>query len=126
MEKYNETEAHKQFATGRRLLDSGRYAEAIKIFSGLIEISQPHLQDKAAKITFETSLNNRGKAKCELGSEKRNKDLFEEGLRDYEQSVAASGVESESPSLTARRNLEIGRKELENWDRLQTGGFKTV
>jgi len=126
MKRYDEKEAHEQFVKGKRLLDSGRYKEAIPIFSELIEISQQILSDKQAKITYETSLNNRGKAKCELGLEKRNKELFEEGLKDYEQSIEGSGKETGSPNLVAQGNLDYGRKQLEDWDQSPRSGFKAI
>ena len=126
MIKYVEEQAHRQFVKGKQLLDSGRYEEAIQIFTELIQISESSLEDKAAKITYETSLNNRGVAKCEIGWDRRNRELFIEGLKDYEESVRTSGEEAGTPTLVAKGNLDYGRKQLEIFDQPRSKGFKAV
>lgn len=98
MEDFDEKQLHEQFVRGRRLLDLGRYEEAILSFSILIELSRPQLERPAARVTFETSLNNRGKARCELGLERGDKDLFIKGLNDY-----VDGVVKAPPSLERLR-----------------------
>ena len=126
MEKYDKKQVDEKFEEGMKLLASQRYRQAIEIFSQLIEGSEPHLSDKEALITYETSLNNRGVAKCNLGLEKQDKTSFEEGLKDYQRSIDASGGELESPNLTAQRNLENGRIQLKDWGKSQQNNFKLM
>jgi len=125
MPNYDKKHVDEEFQRGLQLLNTGRYEQAIPIFTSLINLSETSLDEEDAKITYQTSLNNRGKAKCEIGRDKWDKNLFVDGLKDYEESVRASGeIEENKSSLTAERNLRIGREELKDFDQPRNSGFK--
>ncbi len=114
---YDKKQVSEKFRIGRRRLDTGYYPEAIELFSQLIEEVSPFIdQDKDAKVTWDTSLNNRGVAKCKLGYSSGDKKLYESGLEDYRTTVNTFKNEEERQRLTAQSNLIYGEKELKDFD----------
>ena len=114
---YDKARVSEKFKKGRHLLDRAYYPEAIDIFSQLIEEVTPYIKDdKDAKVTWDTSLNNRGVAKCKLGYSSGDKALYESGLEDYRTTVSTFENEEERKRLTANSNLLYGENELKDFD----------
>jgi len=114
---FDKERVSEKFKKGRYFLDRAYYPEAIVIFSQLIEEVAPLIKDnKDAKLTWDTSLNNRGVAKCKLGYSSGDKTLYESGLEDYRTTMSTFENEEERKRLTANSNLLYGENELKDFD----------
>ncbi len=70
------------------MLNSGDYGKAIELFSKIIDtVALAIEEDKDAKVTWDTALNNRGLAKCKLAYSTGDKALYESGMEDYRTTV---------------------------------------
>lgn len=113
---YDKDEISKKFKKGRSLLDSGYYIESIDLFTEIIDITEPLIEeDEDAKVTWNTSLNNRGVAKCKLGYSSGDKSLYESGLDDF-RTATSPYSEEHRHRLTAQSNLVYGEKEIKDFD----------
>ena len=117
MEDFNIKEVDSTFYKGKRLLDSGRYREAIEVYNGLISFAENFKDNQDAILTLETSLNNRGMSLCKLGLLKNDKDLYLKGMEDFKYSISFTEKEEERNWLTAYSNLKFSEKEIENFDK---------
>lgn len=121
---YDKSIVSKEFEKGKASLNTGNYEQAIEIFSKLIDIVKPEIvDDKEAKLTWDTSLNNRGLAKCKLAYSTGDKTLYESGLEDYRTTVNTF-PEEERHWLTAYSNLLGGEKEINDFDSMKKANFR--
>lgn len=117
MAEFNITEVDRTLYKGKRLLDSGRYREAIEVHNELISFAENFKDNTDAILTLETSLNNRGMSLCKLGLLKNDKDLYLKGMDDFKYSISFTEKEEERNWLTAYSNLKFSEKEIENFDK---------
>lgn len=117
MTEFNIAEVDRTFYKGKRLLDSGRYREAIEVYNELISFAENFKDNPDAILTLETSLNNRGMSLCKLGLLKNDKDLYLKGMDDFKYSISFTEKEEERNWLTAYSNLKFSEKEIENFDK---------
>lgn len=118
MEDFNSVETEKKFYKGKRFLDSGRYREALEIYEDLIAENSKFLDNSEAQLLIETSLNNRGCAKCQIALRTNNKALYKSGMEDFQKSIEIDNPkEDEKHWLTAYGNLKFSEKEIEVFDR---------
>lgn len=121
---YDKDEISKNFTKGKSLLDSGYYNESIDLFTQIIDATQTLIEeDEDAKVTWNTSLNNRGVAKCKLGYSSGNKSLYESGLDDFRAAISPYSEEYRH-RLTAQSNLLYGEKEIKDFDEGKGVNFK--
>lgn len=120
----NLEQVDKFFYIGKRYLDSGRFREAIEVYDKLIAENYKFLGHKDANLLIETSLNNRGCAKCKLALVTKNKNLYKEGIFDFKKSIDIdnSKDENEKTWLTAYKNLQFSETEIETFDKPQAEG----
>lgn len=117
MADFNITEIDRTFYKGKRLLDSGRYREAIEVYNELISFAENFKDNPDANLTLEISLNNRGMSLCKLGLLKNDKDLYLKGMEDFKYSISFTEKVEERNWLTAYSNLKFSEKEIENFDK---------
>lgn len=121
---YNKEAVSAEFKRGQSLLNTGNYEKAIDVFSNLIKIVTPEIeQDKDAKLTWDTALNNRGLAKCKLAYSTGDKTMYESGMEDYRTTVN-SFPEEERHWLTAYSNLLGAEKEIKDFDSMKKTNFR--
>ena len=125
MENFNLEMTEKDFYKGKLNLDSGRYVEALAIYDNLISGNEKFAGDKDADLLLETSLNNRGVAKCKLGLISRDKDMYKSGMSDFEKSIHIDNPNSEAEKkhLTAFLNLTFSAKEIQCFDKEEKENF---
>lgn len=125
MENFNLEMTEKDFYKGKLNLDSGRYVEALAIYDNLISGNEKFAGDKDADLLLETSLNNRGVAKCKLGLISRDKDMYKSGMSDFEKSIHIDNPNSEAEKkhLTAFLNLTFSEKEIQCFDKEEKENF---
>lgn len=118
MKENKKEETDKYFNQGKLYLDSGCYLEAIRIFDNLILGDIDFLSDQKVKVLLETSYNNRGVAKCNLAIQKKDIDLFKEGMLDFEESIEINkrNNEVELHGLTAHVNLVTSKRLLSQFN----------
>lgn len=117
MTEYNSAEVDRIFYKGKRLLDSGRYQEAIQVYDELITFAEKFKDNPDAILTLETSLNNRGVSLCKLGLIKKDKNLYTRGVEDFKHSISFTSNEEDKIWLTAYSNLKFSEKEIESFDK---------
>ena len=121
---YDKEKISEKFQQGKALVNGGRYPEAIKLFSELIEVVEPFIAtDKKAKTTWDTSLINRGVSKCQEGYTSGNKPLYEEGLEDFRTTVNTY-PEDERDILSAQIHLRNGERMLSDFDKIKRPNFR--
>jgi hypothetical protein len=121
---YNKAKVSEDFRKGRTQLDHGYYHEAIDTFTKLIDLTAPYIDhDKDSKVTWDTSLNNRGVAKCKLGYSSGDKKMYESGLEDYRTTVNTFDEQEREP-LTAQSNLIYGEKEIKDFETMKGVQFR--
>lgn len=114
--KYDKIATSEKFQTGRGLLNTGYYNECIDLFTEIINLTEPSIEeDEESKLTWSTSLNNRGAAKCKLGYSSGDKKLYESGLDDFRTSVNSYPKEQQY-RLVAQTNLTYGENEIKDFD----------
>ena len=119
MTDYNIERSDKDFYKGKRLLDTGRYREAIDVYNALIEYASNYTNEPDAILTLETSYNNRGLSLCKLGLMKHDKAIYLKGMEDFKTSIKFTENEEEKLWLTAYSNLKFSEKEIETFDKLE-------
>lgn len=117
MEKYNIEDVDRKYYKGKRLLDSGRYREAIEIYNGLIAFAENYKDNEDGILTLQTSLNNRGISLCKLGLLQKDRELYLKGMDDFKYSISFTEKEEERNWLTAYSNLKFSEIEIENFDK---------
>ncbi|SIO53684.1 hypothetical protein [Chitinophaga niabensis] len=119
---------NEQFYLGKDLLDRGKFKEAILIYDGLIPAVANYEGNDEFKVTYETSLNNRGVGKCKLAIQNNDLGLYEEGIADFELSVEVSGITDvhELSMLTAGINLMFSREEKKKFTGANGEGLSTT
>ena len=112
----NAEQINEQFYLGKGMLDSERYVRAIEIYDHLIPMVEAYGDDFDTQVTLETSLNNRGCAKCKEALKNNNLELYESGIDDFKKSIEVSGVteENELSMLTAWQNLQFAVNEMQD------------
>jgi hypothetical protein len=124
---YDKDAVTEKFKKGKSLLDSGYNDHAIAIFSDLIDQIAPWKDtDKAAEVTWDTALNNRGVARCRKAYSEKNKPLFEEGMKDLQAAFESVQDLEERKILTAFNNLKFAEQQLADFDNPKPGDFKSL
>lgn len=106
-------EIKNKFEFGKSLLDSSQFNKSIEIFSELIIFSENLEKNNETKLIIHTCLTNRGVGKCKLALIENNKQLYKEGLADFEK--ALNYIENKE-GLIAFDNLIFGKKELQSFN----------
>lgn len=114
MDTFNFELTDKEFYIGKRYLDSGRFRNAIEIYDKLINENYKFLGDKDADLLLETSLNNRGCAKCGLAKITNDLALYKDGMSDFAKSIEIDNPQDENEKtwLTAYKNLKFSETEI--------------
>lgn len=117
MDTFNYEQTDKIFYVGKRYLDSGRFRNAIDIYDKLIAKNYKFLGDKDANLLLETSLNNRGCAKCGLAKIKNDLEMYKDGMLDFEKSIKIDNPQDENEKswLTAYKNLKFAETEISHF-----------
>lgn len=119
MTDFNAEYSDKEFYKGKRYLDSGRYLDAIEIYDNLISLNEKFAGNKEVNILLETSLNNRGIAKCKVALQRKDKELYKSGMADFQKSIIIDNPtnDDEKEWLTAYKNLVFSEQEILEFDK---------
>lgn len=114
MQEQDKLRYEREFEKGKRYLDSGRYQEALQVYDNLINEVSKEMGDEYADLLLETSYNNRGMAKCKIALYRKDKDLYKQGMSDFQQSIDMDKhvKEIELTWLTAYKNLQFAETEI--------------
>jgi tetratricopeptide (TPR) repeat protein len=113
---YNKEKMSKRFNEATVLLNNLNYDGAVEAFSAIIDEVKPYQAENDAKITLEVSYNNRGVAQCLLGRIRKDKNLFKQGVDDYQRAVDVDKGKENDQQRIAVINLKYARQDLENFD----------
>lgn len=84
------------FERGKRYLNNERFKDAIDVYDKLISGNFQFLNKKDEAILLQTSLINRGLAKCKLARITYNLDLYKDGVSDFKKSIKIANPQTEN------------------------------
>ncbi|WP_291915003.1 hypothetical protein [Chitinophaga sp. CB10] len=117
----------RQFDVGLNLLERRKYPEALEIFDEIITKLEDFQDNEDYKITYESSFNNRGMARCKIAISQKDINLYEKGLDDFKKSLELSGYAEDElarTSLFSWQNIQYSTKEMQVFERAVGDGLQ--